>query len=633
MLLKTTSLELLSIIVLRDDADKLTESLVATGNFQPIDLYQTEKDIPHLSISEYKGMETTLEYCETIFNTLLTKLSLDLNYASNYQDLTIPVVKDKINQITANFTPIIGQIDALRIKLQDKNFLLEKLHSLSSPNISLKENYQFLSVHLGKIHENMLNPLATQFLGITYILYPFKTEKHIVNCILIGLKKDASIIRENLEKLHWEKNEEIEINSQQLNQEIIDYKTKLNSLENERQELITQWQTQLSQIKTFLALKKSILKATSYLHLTEKTAIIVGWIPEEERKNILKILYTLTPYIYIETKSAQNTLIKKEQIPIWMNHNKFLKPFELLLEGYGLPRYGAIDPTLFIAISFLIMFGLMFGDVGHGFVLALSSFFFINNKKRSIAQIAVLIRYCGISSIIFGFLFGSFFGWEFPSIWIKPLHDILKIFQICIIYGIITLSLATVLNIINSVRDRNYVKAFFDKSGLFAGIIYWSVISLFFQSRIEQFTIPPAYFYIISASIIAIFLKPTIEYFIKKKPQNVCMGIIESCVEILEIFLGYLANTISFIRIAAFALAHTGLFLAVFELSKLLETKSSLLSIATIILGNIFIIILEGLVVSIQSLRLNYYEFLSRFFVTGNNKFSPLSIAKEKNRR
>ena len=103
----------------------------------------------------------------------------------------------------------------------------------------------------------------------------------------------------------------------------------------------------------------------------------------------------------------------------------------------------------------------------------------------------------------------------------------------------------------------------------------------------------------------------------------------ESLVGILEVFMGYMANTVSFIRVAAFALAHTGLFIAIFDLAKIVHSDSgagNAMSWTVLIVGNIVSIGLEGLVVTIQSVRLNYYEFFSKFFMAGKSVYKPLSV-------
>jgi len=114
----------------------------------------------------------------------------------------------------------------------------------------------------------------------------------------------------------------------------------------------------------------------------------------------------------------------------------------------------------------------------------------------------------------------------------------------------------------------------------------------------------------------------------EKEKKSALAYIFEKLMEIFEIFLGYLTNTLSFIRIAAFSLAHIGLFVAIFSLADIIRKASgnSWGSGLVIVFGNIFIIFLEGLVVTIQVLRLEYYEFFSRFFNRQGEEFKPLRV-------
>jgi V/A-type H+-transporting ATPase subunit I len=219
----------------------------------------------------------------------------------------------------------------------------------------------------------------------------------------------------------------------------------------------------------------------------------------------------------------------------------------------------------------------------------------------------------------------------------KPMSNVLELFKISVTFGIIIITLGIAINIINALKDKNYLKALFDKSGLLTGMIYWLAIALITKSLTANISVKPVYLYLIACGFAAMFLKPLIEAALKnKKAKNAAAGThkesifascLESLIDILEIIMGYLANTVSFIRIAAFSLAHAGLFFAVFKLSEILKgVAANSLSILIIILGNILIILLEGMVVTIQSLRLNYYEFFSKFFVSGKQVFKPLTI-------
>jgi V/A-type H+-transporting ATPase subunit I len=189
------------------------------------------------------------------------------------------------------------------------------------------------------------------------------------------------------------------------------------------------------------------------------------------------------------------------------------------------------------------------------------------------------------------------------------------------------ITLGILINIINSLRDRDYMKVFFDKSGLIGGIVYWTAIGLFTKISMSRTQGLNVYFIIISLGVVLLFIRPLIEAVLKKEKHNIFISLMESTIDVLEVGMSYLANTVSFIRIAAFALAHTGLFIAIFELSRIVNSSGGeILSFLVVILGNILIIFLEGLVVTIQSLRLNYYEFFSKFFMIGKELYKPIKI-------
>jgi V/A-type H+-transporting ATPase subunit I len=176
---------------------------------------------------------------------------------------------------------------------------------------------------------------------------------------------------------------------------------------------------------------------------------------------------------------------------------------------------------------------------------------------------------------------------------------------------------------------------FFDKSGIVAGFLYWVGIAAVTKLFVLKISVPPAYLFAMGAGFILLAAKPFIELVHKKKEnkekkEGFLVSIMENFLDIFEIVIGFTANTVSFIRVGAFALAHAGLFLAIFALSHAMQIMAgNFVSVLTLIVGNIFIIALEGLVVSIQSVRLNYYEFFSKFFITGNRAFKPMKIPND----
>jgi V/A-type H+-transporting ATPase subunit I len=254
-------------------------------------------------------------------------------------------------------------------------------------------------------------------------------------------------------------------------------------------------------------------------------------------------------------------------------------------------------------------------------------------KSRQVPEtgrrFGTLMLYCGISASVFGVLYGSAFGFEFRSLWIKPMEQIMLAFKYGVFFGIGMISLGIVINVINAFFDRNYAKAIFDKAGLIGGVIYWAAIGLVSKVFFSAERDTGMYLLIVFAGVGALFLYPMIENMFFKKHGSVGEAFIESMINILEIFMGYLSNTVSFIRVAAFALAHAGLFLAIFSLSQASAKQpgvGTMVSWLVIVGGNVLVVCLEGLVVSIQSVRLNYYEFFSKFFIAGKQVYKPLSL-------
>ena len=355
--------------------------------------------------------------------------------------------------------------------------------------------------------------------------------------------------------------------------------------------------------------------------------ILYGWMAKKDAKKLQREIAMDENVNCVEEEPGEGLSSKP---PTKLKNPRILKPFEMFVEMYGLPAYHEMDPTLFIALTYTFMFGVMFGDVGQGACLALGGFLLYKMKKMRLAGIVAV---AGVWSVIFGFLYGSLFGFEeaIPALWMKPMDNIMTTLMLAIGFGAALILVAMVLNMVNAVRAKEYGRLLFNQSGLAGLACYGFVVfcALLFATGHGL----PATIVIgiaVGVPLVAILMKEPLSHLIERKghifPEgSKVMFFVEALVEGFDVVLSYATNTISFVRVGAFALSHAGMMGVVMTLAGLEKGNPNWI---VIILGNILVACLEGLVVGIQVLRLEYYEMFSRFY-TGNGK--PFVSFKKRN--
>jgi V/A-type H+-transporting ATPase subunit I len=405
---------------------------------------------------------------------------------------------------------------------------------------------------------------------------------------------------------------------------------------------------ELLRIRDHLTVNLDILKSVKSMGLSEHTALITGWVPKDSLEKLRNTLReTLGENFVLNTQAPEEipeVKTNEVKVPVIYNNPKLLKPFESLVTTYGSPDYNEIDPSGIIGLAFLLMFGVMFGDVGHGLVLFLVGRF-LQKQLKSAEVLGKIMTRAGVSSMIFGALFGSLFGHEFHGRYLAgiplpfvPMENINTFMAVAVAFGILFISIGLILNIINSIRSRDIEKGFLENHGLAGALFYWGAVALLVKYMVSGTLGIPVWgmIVILGIPLLVIFLKEPLNHLIKKKRPIVeepITYIISSMIEVMETFIGFLSNTVSFIRVAAFSLAHAALFAAIFAIIKIIKgsapeptTSSILISLGVEVVGNIVIIVLEGLVVSIQSVRLIFYEFFSKFYAGEGEAFVPMKI-------
>ncbi len=309
-------------------------------------------------------------------------------------------------------------------------------------------------------------------------------------------------------------------------------------------------------------------------------------------------------------------------MPSLVHYPQWLLPFVPLVKSYGIPRYGEFDPSLLFALTYLLLFGAMFGDVGHGGVILILAVFLY----RKLGRVAWVGIAAGAASMGFGLLYGSVFGYEdlITPIWLSPLHDPTRVLTVAVLFGVGFITFTLLANSYNQFNAGHIGAACSIPPVWPACCFIWappaSIIGLADLYGLADFGQLAWGMALLGISMVAIF---------KWVETRASLGerVLVTAIETLETGINLFANTLSFMRVAAFSLNHVALALAVFTIANGLGTTGHWL---TIVLGNVIIIVLEGGIVAIQALRLMYFEGFSRFFSGDGTEFVPLKLAGAK---
>jgi V/A-type H+-transporting ATPase subunit I len=550
------------------------------------------------------------------------------------------------------------------LRLEDIQRQLQMFGNLGEV-VEARSQYSYLNVHTGSIRGSLLEsfeqalgelPNVTMEIGVP--------EQKNQTLLLITMKRDEAAVDRILEKFGWvdvhlpkelsgrkdQVQEELEQKLQLARQEQEQLQSQVDGLIRERLPV-------LKEMWSNLRLNELYTRVQSYFSKTARTVIFSGWLPADKRPELTAAIRRVTDgHCYLEWHRGRE--VSREHpasVPVQMHNPKFLSPFQMLVTNYSVPEYGSIDPTPLVAVAYLIMFGLMFGDAGHGAVLLVLGFLgslLYRGGRSGVRNLLQLIAYCGGAAIIAGILFGSYFGMQwFAPLWFDYhgvvaghgggglVTDIYGILVITIYFGIAVIALGLLLNWINCVAKRRWFRLVFDKGGLIGGWIYAAGVyaaMYFVRHDYKQLPDLDLLILLIGIPVALLTLKPVLEYILHKprKPFTLLTPVdffMEWIVEILEIFSGYLANTLSFMRVAGLGIAHVSLMIAFFSIAQMVSGSSGGYTVGSylvLIAGNVLVILLEGLSAGIQSLRLNYYEFFSKYFSGSGRAYAPVTLKK-----
>ena len=423
-----------------------------------------------------------------------------------------------------------------------------------------------------------------------------------------------------------------------LEKKIAEYKARLKELHAEISGIKESEAETLNRCFTVLKAASDVYSLRKYVASVNNRFYLEGFVPASEEKRFSEAMDSLeTVSCVFQPDDANPTLTP----PTRLKNSRFAKPFQMFVEMYGTPGYRDFDPTLLVSITYTLIFGIMFGDLGQGFVIALIGGILAAWKKMDFGRIMLRL---GISSMVFGFAYGSVFGLEhlldpvFRAMGFaeKPIEvfdsnttNMLLIGAIGV--GVCAIAIAMIINIYLGFKDRNIEKAVFSQNGIAGLTVYLgAVIAAALLMLFNVNVLNPAFIIIVIViPLLCIFFKEPLTKLCQKhkniKPEDgIGSFIMENFFELFEYVLSYVSNTMSFLRVGGFILSHAGMMTVVLSLSEMMSGAGS---VVVLIFGNIFVMCLEGLIVGIQVLRLEFYEIFSRFYTGDGKPYQPAAIS------
>jgi V/A-type H+/Na+-transporting ATPase subunit I len=353
----------------------------------------------------------------------------------------------------------------------------------------------------------------------------------------------------------------------------------------------------------------------------DDVAVFVGWTPSPEVGGLREAM--------AGNGAALVELPPPDELPpTLLRAAKVAGPFRVLVDTYGVLPYSDVDPTAFAALAFVVMFGMMFGDVGHGALLIVLGAILARIRTGRLAPLRPawpLLVAAGAAGAIFGVLYGEVFGPTHlvPPLWLAPLEEPLTLLKAAVVVGSVLLSVSYLLGSANRWREGGAAAALYAEGGLAGGLVFAGIAAaaLGWSSGASSLSITGVVVAVVGLGLVFVGAL--------YGAGRGFAAITRAVVEVMDTGIRVGSNIISFTRLAAFGLMHAALSLVTLEAAQHLAATGPLGWVgaaAVFVVGTLVALALEGMVASIQALRLEYYELFSRMFEEEGRPFAPFSL-------
>lgn len=607
-----------------EQATSVVSSVKGLYNFEQDNPYDAVMKRAYDILEQVGGADVTFEKSEILLHMIMD------GTAVTYIDRFFSRLEHEIRQE-------LNEKQSVTDELAEISNLQKQLEPLLGLDVELDRLFhlEFVKFRYGRLPRSSYKKLETYINDLTGLFIPVDEDADYVWGMYFVPAPDVEKLDSVFSSLYFERiriSDKIKHVPKQSLKELtkrrLDLTSKLNKINQDIKQHLKENKKEFIQAYSTLKLLQASYDVRKYAAHTEESFYIVGWMTKTDAD---KLNQKLEQDSSISVVIEEPEMVPTVKPPTILHNPRIFRPFEEFVSMYGLPAYNEFDPTVFMSVIYIFLFGIMFGDMGHGIVLFLVGIAMWKWKGMNLGKILML---AGVPSTIFGFLYGSIFGNEtlIKSYLIHPMENSQSMNFMLIAtvgLGVILIVAAMLINIMNGIKNKELGKVLFDPNGVAGLLFYLSIIGAvvyFFLTGKNIMTVAFILVFVV-LPLVLMFLEEPLSKLIRKKkdwvPRNIGEYILETFFELFEVILSYVTNTISFVRVGAFALNHVGMMMVV---TMFMEMTHGAGSFIVGVIGNIVVIALEGLIVGIQVLRLMFYELFSRFFAGDGKEFRPLRV-------
>lgn len=633
-------MKLLTIAGPVSEFDKVS-SMLFENEFHPENVLSSMKN--YKGFYPFTGENPYSEKLKKI--TELSKIAgIELDY-KDFKDLGMKSseIDEYIEKLILSFDEIKSRKEEIENQIKEDEIAIRQIEPLINVDINVNELYdfKFCKFRFGRMPKDSYEKLKYfSFDKLNVIYIPTFTDEFTYGMYFVP-RQNCEKVDSIFATLHFER---IRFSSkikgtpkdatEFLNKEIETLKEKLVQAEKDFNDIKNTQEDKFLASYSKILYKKEVFDVRKYAAKSGDNFVLTGWVSKKDSKKFINNLKEFDDVsIVLDNPEETDTY----QVPTKLDNPKIFRPFEQFIDMYGTPAYNEFDPTPLVAITYSLIFGIMFGDLGQGFLILLAGLFMWKKLSMPLGKILCVIS---VPSMLFGCFYNSIFGIEGLLPWeafapLEHTENIMVLLISAVAIGVVIIFISMITNVINGIRQKDIERAVFSTSGIVGFVFYFSIIiavllllgvkkNIFTWWYISLFVVVP---------LIIFFLKEPILNMIKKKkeiiPGSKAEFFTSSFFELFESMLSYITNTVSFVRIGAFAINHAGMMLVVKVIA---DMAGSAGSIPVMIIGNIFVTCLEGLIVGIQVLRLEFYEIFSKFYKGDGRQFCPIKIKYKQNK-